>query len=68
MTKSEAHLLLDAARAGAPVSAEIIDQALSATGDLGGEAPVRIWRGVDEWASIGSRGLAPPGIFDGLMQ
>ena len=36
MSKMAAHKLLDMARAGASISAEVINCALVATGDLGG--------------------------------
>ncbi|MEO7154896.1 MAG: hypothetical protein ABI054_09605 [Planctomycetota bacterium] len=68
MTRAEAHRLLDAARAGFPVSPQLISEALGATGDLlGNEAPLQIWRGVGDWGSTDFGALEPRGVFDGLI-
>ncbi len=68
MTKAEAHKILDAARGGYPTSTQMIDEALSVTGDIGNEAPVQIWRGADDWMRTDLGTLGPAGVFDGLLQ
>lgn len=67
MTRQEAHRLLDAARGGYPTSAQLIDEALQLTGDLGGQAPIQIWRSAEEWGETDYGRLGPAGPFDGLF-
>jgi hypothetical protein len=50
MTKTEAHTLLESARAGRKVSEQRITEALIATGDLNDDGrPIRITRAVGTW-------------------
>lgn len=51
MTKQQAHAILDAARAGLPVTEHQITAALIATGDIGRDHQgiVRVHREVGDW-------------------
>lgn len=69
MTKSDAHRLLDDARAGRPISSKLIGLALQATGDIvsWGNYPVQTRVPVGSWERPVSQFSAKATPFDGLM-
>lgn len=69
MTKTDAHRLLDDARAGLPISLELVNLALQSTGDLEPDPwPVaRRIVPVGSWETTPCALLRPAQPFDGLF-
>lgn len=68
MTKTEAHKVLDCARAGVPTADWKISQALVVTGDLSWTDSVyQVRRRAGTWEREPSRVIAKAGFWDGLQ-